>query len=120
MKRREKAELKIQSKYGFGEKGNEEFGIPGNAEILYEIYLIAFENPKESYEMDLDEKMESSQKIKEKGTAYFKVTFHPSRRSCLRDMLNYRKHSPFAISLFVRLFNFCILSYPNRLSPKEA
>ena len=73
MKKREKAELKIQAKYGFGEKGNEELGIPGNADIVYEIYLTSFENLKESYEMEIDEKIEASQKVKEKGTTFFKV-----------------------------------------------
>ena len=73
MKKREKAELKIKSKYGFGEEGNEERGIPPNADIVYEIYLTGFENQKEAYEMDFEEKIETSQKVKEKGTVYFKV-----------------------------------------------
>ena len=73
MKKREKAELKIQARYGFGEKGKEEFGIPSGADVVYEVYLTSFENPMESYEMDLDEKMDASQKVKEKGTSFFKV-----------------------------------------------
>jgi len=73
MKKREKVQLKIQSKYGFGEMGNEKLGIPANAEIVYEVYLTSFENPKESYEMDFDEKIETSQKVKEKGTSFFKA-----------------------------------------------
>ncbi len=76
MKKREKALLTIQSKYGFGEKGNEKFGIPGDAEICYEIYLSSFENEKESYQMDVEEKLEKSEKIKEKGTQFFKVSFN--------------------------------------------
>ena len=73
MKKREKVHLRIKANYGFGEKGSEEYNIPGNAEILYEVYLTAFENPKESYEMELDEKIEVSQKVKDKGTSFFKV-----------------------------------------------
>eukprot|EP00795_Rhopilema_esculentum_P011545 gene11545-21774_t len=72
MKKREKVHLRIQANYGFGEKGSEEYNIPGNAEISYEVYLTAFENPKETYEMELEEKMEVSQKVKDKGTSFFK------------------------------------------------
>lgn len=75
MKKREKAELKINSKYGFGEKGNEELGIPADADIVYEVYLTGFENQKEAFEMDFDEKIQTSQTVKEKGTSYFKVGF---------------------------------------------
>lgn len=73
MKKREKAHLKIQSKYGFGEKGNEALNVPGNAEICYEAYLSSFENPKESYQMDVEEKLEAAEKIKAKGTKWFKA-----------------------------------------------
>ena len=86
MKKREKVQLKIQSKYGFGEKGNDELGIPANADVTYEVYLTSFENPKESYEMDFDEKIETSQKVKEKGTLFFKVSYESSESSL--DNLN--------------------------------
>ena len=73
MKKREKVELNIKSKYGFGEKGNEELGIPADADIVYEVYLSGFENQKEAYELEFDEKIEASQNVKEKGTSFFKV-----------------------------------------------
>eukprot|EP00794_Sanderia_malayensis_P018009 gene18009-19810_t len=74
MKKREKALLTIQPKYGFGDKGSENFGIPANSEICYEVYLSSFENPKESYQMNVEEKIQTSEKIKEKGTKYFKAS----------------------------------------------
>ena len=71
---REKAMVKIKSEYGFGKQGNSELGIPPNADIAYEVYLSSFDKAKETYEMDLDEKLETSDRIKEKGTKYFKVS----------------------------------------------
>ena len=73
MRKREKAQLTVKPKYGFGDKGNERHGIPDDAVITYEVYLISFENPKEPYEMDIEEKIETSTFVKEKGTKYFKV-----------------------------------------------
>ena len=73
MRKREKVQLTIKPKYGFGDKGNEKHGIPEDAVITYEVYLISFENPKEPYEMDIEEKLETSKLVKEKGTKFFKV-----------------------------------------------
>lgn len=74
MRKREKVQLTIKPKYGFGEKGNEKHGVPGDAAITYEVYLISFENPKEPYEMDIEEKLEASKMVKEKGAKFFKVS----------------------------------------------
>ena len=73
MRKREKVQLTIKPKYGFGNKGNEKYGIPEDAVITYEVYLISFENPKEPYEMDIEEKLETSKLVKEKGAKFFKV-----------------------------------------------
>ena len=43
MKSEEVAQLVIDPKYGFGEAGNEELGIPGNATLVYVIRLNSFQ-----------------------------------------------------------------------------
>lgn len=71
-KKDERSLLKLKSAYGFGNKGNEHFNIPGNAELEYDVLLKSFEKARESWEMDSDEKIEQSQIKKEKGTKFFK------------------------------------------------
>lgn len=46
MKKGEKALIKVSSKYGFGEEGDEEKGIPANATLFYEVELVSFKAPK--------------------------------------------------------------------------
>jgi len=71
MKRYEKAKFFISSQYAFKDAGNENFGIPTNAdEIVYEICLFDFERVKEIYEMNYDEKLEKVQDLKDRGLKY--------------------------------------------------
>ena len=42
MKKGEKAEITVEPKYGYGEEGSEEYSIPANATLQYEIDLIDF------------------------------------------------------------------------------
>jgi FKBP-type peptidyl-prolyl cis-trans isomerase len=42
MKQGEQAEITVEPKYGYGSEGSEEFGIPPNATLTYEIELIEF------------------------------------------------------------------------------
>ena len=42
-KKGEVSVLKIKSKYGYGTEGNKEFGIPGNADLEYQVKLNEFE-----------------------------------------------------------------------------
>ncbi|XP_036389599.1 peptidyl-prolyl cis-trans isomerase FKBP5 [Megalops cyprinoides] len=65
--------LYLKPKYGFGREGKSEFNIGPNAELVYEVTLKDFEKAKESWEMDLKEKLEMAVKVKQKGTQYFKV-----------------------------------------------
>lgn len=46
MKKGEKALIKVSSKYGFGEEGDEEKRIPANATLFYEVELVSFKAPK--------------------------------------------------------------------------
>ncbi|XP_074660178.1 peptidyl-prolyl cis-trans isomerase FKBP4-like [Tubulanus polymorphus] len=71
-KQGEKSRLKIKSKLAFGKDGKEEWGIPADADIEYDVELKNFERAKEGWEMDAEEKLDQSQIVKDKGTNYFK------------------------------------------------
>ncbi|XP_070566241.1 peptidyl-prolyl cis-trans isomerase FKBP4-like [Ptychodera flava] len=73
MKKGEKASLVLAPKYAFGKDGKAEFNVPGNATVNYEVRLKDFEKAKESWEMNLDEKLTESEAAKAKGTEYFKA-----------------------------------------------
>ncbi|XP_076471077.1 peptidyl-prolyl cis-trans isomerase FKBP4-like [Babylonia areolata] len=72
MKKEEQNELTLSPKYAYGEKGNPDLGVPPNATLVYDVEMVNFEKVKESWEMDVGEKIEQSKIIKEKGTAAFK------------------------------------------------
>ncbi|XP_078272897.1 peptidyl-prolyl cis-trans isomerase FKBP4-like [Rhinoraja longicauda] len=72
MEKGEEAIISLKPKYGFGEAGNAKLNIPPSASLVYEVVLKNFEKAKESWEMNIDEKLEQSAIIKEKGTSYFK------------------------------------------------
>ncbi|XP_056606799.1 peptidyl-prolyl cis-trans isomerase FKBP5 isoform X1 [Triplophysa dalaica] len=65
--------LYLKPKYGYGKEGKPENNIGSNAELLYEVTLKNFEKAKESWEMDLKEKLERAVLVKQKGTQYFKA-----------------------------------------------
>ncbi|XP_060530303.1 FK506-binding protein 59-like [Cylas formicarius] len=68
----ETSRLIIQPKYAFGKEGNTELNVPPNAVVEYIVTLKKFEKSKESWELDVEEKVEQCKMFKEKGTDYFK------------------------------------------------
>lgn len=73
MKKGEKSLLRISPKYAFKAEGHEEFGVPPNATVEYVVTLKSFENAKEPWEMDVDEKIEQAELSKKKGTDFVKA-----------------------------------------------
>ncbi|XP_066519466.1 peptidyl-prolyl cis-trans isomerase FKBP5 [Hoplias malabaricus] len=65
--------LYLKPKYGYAKEGKPEYDIGPNEELLYEVTLKDFEKAKESWEMDLNEKLEKAVLVKQKGTQYFKA-----------------------------------------------
>ncbi|CAL9704806.1 unnamed protein product [Knipowitschia caucasica] len=65
--------LHLQSKYGFGSEGQPEFKIGPDKELEYEVTLKDFQRAKESWEMDLNEKLDLAPGVKHKGNQYFKA-----------------------------------------------
>lgn len=76
MKKGERCEIFAKPLYVWGEGvGLPELGIPNDfEEVKFEIYLKSFENVKEAYELDNDERLEQASLVKIKGTKYFKVS----------------------------------------------
>uniref|UniRef100_A0A4W5NWE0 peptidylprolyl isomerase n=2 Tax=Salmoninae TaxID=504568 RepID=A0A4W5NWE0_9TELE len=65
--------LYLKPKYGFGKDGRAQHKIGPNSDLMYEVTLNDFEKAKESWELDLKEKLDLSARAKQKGTQYFKV-----------------------------------------------
>jgi len=68
----EKSRLVIAPKYAFGSKGHDEYKIPADAKVEYEVELLTFEKVKGSWEMDDEEKMVQAKLLKEQGNKYLK------------------------------------------------
>ncbi|KAK9500153.1 hypothetical protein O3M35_001467 [Rhynocoris fuscipes] len=68
----EKSILELKPKYGFGDKGQEKFGIPPGASLVYTVTLKKFEQSKDVWMMTSHEKLDEAKNLKERGTQYFK------------------------------------------------
>ncbi|XP_037534633.1 peptidyl-prolyl cis-trans isomerase FKBP5 [Nematolebias whitei] len=73
MQRGECCLLYLKPKYGFGSEGNLEYKVGPDKEIVYEVTLKDFKRAKESWEMDLNEKLEMAAGVKSKGNQYFRA-----------------------------------------------
>ncbi|XP_077558971.1 FK506-binding protein 59kD [Haemaphysalis longicornis] len=71
-KKNEKSRLRIAPSKAFGAEGHADLGIPPNATVDYEVTLKAFENTKEAWEMETNEKIEQAEISKGKGTDFLK------------------------------------------------
>eukprot|EP01124_Arcella_intermedia_P005970 TRINITY_DN13501_c0_g1_i1.p1 TRINITY_DN13501_c0_g1~~TRINITY_DN13501_c0_g1_i1.p1 ORF type:complete len:337 (-),score=70.16 TRINITY_DN13501_c0_g1_i1:62-1024(-) len=72
MKKGEYCHVRVKSKYGYGERGNQELGIPPNTDLIYHIRLLDFEKGKESWLMGtFEDKVEVVNKRKKEGNRFF-------------------------------------------------
>jgi len=71
MNKGEKATFKVRSDKGYGAQGNKELGIGPDQDLVYTIDLISFQNEKQSWDMNTQDKIESMVKKKKKGNAYY-------------------------------------------------
>ncbi|KAI3370032.1 hypothetical protein L3Q82_024821 [Scortum barcoo] len=65
--------LYLKPKYAFGSEGKPEYKIGPDKDVVYEVTLKDFQRAKESWEMDLKEKLELAAVVKHKGNQYFKA-----------------------------------------------
>jgi len=73
MYKNEQAVFTIHPDYGFGKKGNETLGIPPDATLILEIDLLSFDKYKETWDMNVEEKIAYMSKCKEQGNRFFKA-----------------------------------------------
>ncbi|KAM4740553.1 peptidyl-prolyl cis-trans isomerase FKBP5 [Anableps anableps] len=76
MQRGECCLLYLKPKYGFGKEGKPEYKIGPDKDVVYEVTLKNFIRAKESWEMDLNEKLDLVSGVKMKGNQYFKAGQH--------------------------------------------
>jgi len=91
----ERSLVLLKSRWGYGSKGNAQFSIPPNAEVEFDITCKSFEKQKESWQMNEDEKLEESEKLKAKGTEHFqegKYKLALSKYKRLVDLLQHETH----------------------------
>jgi FK506-binding protein 4/5 len=67
MKKGGKSDLRISPQYGFGKAGSAEHGVPADATILGEIELIEFQNEKDSWDLNEEEKLTVADQKKSNG-----------------------------------------------------
>jgi len=72
MKKGSKVLFMIDPAQGYGEKGHQQYGIPPNATLIYELTLHDFTNPKKTWEMSIEEHFTESETLKSKGNEAFK------------------------------------------------
>lgn len=76
MQRGECCLLYLKPKYAFGNEGKPEYKIGPDKDIVYEVTLKNFKRAKESWEMELNEKLDLAVDVKNKGNQYFKAGRH--------------------------------------------
>ncbi|XP_076816651.1 peptidyl-prolyl cis-trans isomerase FKBP4-like [Clavelina lepadiformis] len=92
MKKSEHSRIFVKSKYGFGAAGSQKFNIPPNADLVYDIKLVKFENAAEAWEMTDEERLENSSIVKEKGTKFFKDKKYLKAIVQYKKILDYLEH----------------------------
>merc|ERR1711871_38469 len=71
MKRGERSHIYVNPTYGFGSKGNAELKVPANAALFYDVEIISFVKPKDSWDMDIKEKLDTADGMKASGNKKF-------------------------------------------------
>ena len=82
-KKEERSVLDIKARRAWGATGNKEFGIPENTDVTYEIELKSFEKAPDSWQLNGQEKLEQSEKLKNRGAEFFKVNSFLSCLCCI-------------------------------------
>ncbi|XP_024915658.1 peptidyl-prolyl cis-trans isomerase FKBP5 isoform X2 [Cynoglossus semilaevis] len=73
MQKGERCILYLTPKYGFGSEGSVEYKIGPDKDLVYDVTLKDFKQAKEYWEMDLKEKLDLADGVKNKGNQYFKA-----------------------------------------------
>ncbi len=63
----------VRPDYGFGGQGSAELGVPPEAELIYDVELLDFQKGKDTWDMNVDEKLARGNQRKELGNRLFKA-----------------------------------------------
>lgn len=72
MKKKENALIYLKASRAFGAEGCEKLKVPPNTDVKYDVTLTEFENAKEPWQLNWEEKLKQSEIMKAKGTDLFK------------------------------------------------
>jgi FK506-binding protein 4/5 len=92
MKTEETAELSLRSDYGFGKAGCADKSIGSHADLKYEVTLKSFEQSKESWQLDADQKLAQAKILKDKGTTFFKNGKYEVAASRYMKVIDFLEH----------------------------
>lgn len=90
----EKCRVTIKSRFGYGSSPPAEFNLPPNANLTFTIFLKDFEKAKASWELTDEEKIETANKSKERGTEFLnegKLRLAFNKYSYMLTLLEYGK-----------------------------
>ncbi|KAK3101889.1 hypothetical protein FSP39_007078 [Pinctada imbricata] len=89
MKEGEKCRLDVKAIRAYGSQGKPEFNIPPDADLHYDVEMLHFEKAKDSWEMDIKEKLQQAEVSKSKGTKYFKEENFKLACKCYEKVIKY-------------------------------
>lgn len=92
MKKDERCKIVVKSQYGFGQEGNEKFGIPSNATLEYNITMKDFVRAKETWEMDDNERLDGALNYKDKGAKSVKAGDYLQAIAMYEKVIDYLDH----------------------------
>jgi len=92
MKCEETAQLSIRSDFGFGKAGLAARSVEPHADLKYEVTLKSFEQSKESWQLDADQKLTQAKILKEKGTKFFKNGKYEIAASRYMKVIDFLEH----------------------------
>ena len=73
MKSGERCVVFVPAASGYGAEGDAALGVPGGADLEYEVTLLSFDNPKDTWELSHAEQVEVAARRKERGNASWKA-----------------------------------------------
>lgn len=72
MKVKEKCVARVKSKHAYGEKGSSDPLVPPNTDLIYEVELLEFDKPKDTWQLEsFEEKEQLALKRKNEGNSLF-------------------------------------------------
>lgn len=73
MKSGERCVVFVPAASGYGAEGDAALGVPGGADLEYEVTLLSLDNPKDTWELSHAEQVEVAARRKERGNASWKA-----------------------------------------------